>query len=836
MAQLVIYLDSLIGERLFPIHVCATDLFTNEPHPYFTQLESAMNSHAAVGVQNAFSPSQKSGPPKKGDLPAKFVFTYRYAGQTRPEPEYHEVRARLQQSVSWAFCHYVEKQREKRLYDVVQESGDRYWFDLNTCKLHIWCDEIGAFAGFGADRFCDQLLDQCHDYLSQKKRVGIPLYYKGIKVFDDIPFVRNLNLLEYIDLKSERTADILQLNRCYFTEEGKIHFSDKVGTAVLHSAQRIFMNLAHEYLETSRHTIESTEPFHSILDRFQRLCCQYEKDSDDARCREMAGLILLAFLGKMLIFSSILPCSHECEIDSVTSVNECPWEILLRRMDESLQDLQGKMSLKLSHGRLEHSKEIIIPLVHVKVRPLNAESVSDVGEVRTLAYIFSSQREYAGLIRQRSERNDSVEYQLLQSEKPTFENSLSTVTKSMMVTIYSTENRVVLNRGNRLFELEDYSRAFTFWLLHNVQTSELHMQTVRYDPRWGNLEQNTTWIHVFHIPPKVHIRTNHLTKYLLLCRMRESTRASRFSTIVWEERFRCLALPMEAFSSVAPVIPENIVRYSCPYMVIPCNVAQLEKIFALEIRDLLSRVAKTHMPGSTKTLMEKIFEPSEALAEPLQSIIKIFERSYTYYTEQHDTLVQCLSDSQRFVFQDWITEIREPFSHLLQRGSPEQWLEEFFKAGVEKKELKKLSPQISDVKIFRCFLHNISRSVMAVEAKFMPENSFNILCQGLPYDQSEDGQLLLKSVFFQRDFLCLLIERLFAKQFEEDVHAWKASKEAYQLGEYISAYGSFRISPESAVTLNQRLYRQIVDVIAHQKVEDFLSELSSDDGGTEEQR
>ena len=237
--QMVYYIQEMLGEKIFPISVTVEDAFSEQPPYNLEQLEKN-NKTIALTVQTK---GKKAEPVAKD---------------------------RLKKTISWAFQHYEDKPltkcRDERnnvigIYSVLP-GEDRFYFDLNTFQLKLWCEEVKAFACFSAKRILEAYSGEDKD----KNKGKIHFYYKGIEIGFFDGHEEDFGLLESLDFKEEKTAEFLLLNREQLIPKGKDHIYKTIIPKVLESLRKTYIYVWEALLNDSEGSIK--ESFEKNREKF----------------------------------------------------------------------------------------------------------------------------------------------------------------------------------------------------------------------------------------------------------------------------------------------------------------------------------------------------------------------------------------------------------------------------------------------------------------------------------------------------------------------------------------------------------------------------------------
>lgn len=796
LVQMVMYLNEILGERLFPLKVELENLFSDQVHPWLsTMLEDSRNLH--------------------------FELTYTLKGNDGKKETLSPAQA--VPPLSWALLRDPQLNKDC-LYGQL-DNGDLYWFDLDEGKLHVWCNDVGAFATYSATRFCEIMGGRKGD----SPQRSIPLYYKGIKMSDSIPFARNLDLLDFVDLKSKHTADILQLNRHYLTEEGKAFFSQTVGSAVMKTVRRVFLHMAGDPYEVSA----KTEPENiSPIDKI----CQKMKDSINILCdpdtslpqeeiskisERAISIILLLFLAKMLLHTDLVVDFQTCGAGTIRPMGECPWDKALKDIDSYLTSLLQENDNPIIILQKIQTLQKTSPFFFVLTDCWEDNGLSDSGHITTLANLFSSNDRYAVFsFHENPSGQDGAKYRILRFRtKPAkFKDEVRKAANSAKQVSTS------LNRANNRDEENlRYRENLALWLIHNIPTSQFYTQ--RYIPDSGRASYQDYWyeFRVLEITSIRWIETNALTRYRLLERMQDQCAnqgSVRFVTAVWDEAFHCLAMPQKAIGSMCSVYPEPMPAYAMPKILIPIDAKHLKALMGKLPKHFLDNLGDTLFPHDTADSDVKTY-CSNGISNTNYFLNKLQE-----YEEVRKQFITKLPTLHRLALDDW--------QHAMQRipckrDKPEDILCDFFTSNLslDSECFSDLSQM--DIQTFKKCLDQIY-SIISASDKGLPKaieemsSQLQDLLKGQPFfSRREYVETLVQAFYYGKDRLEQVICNIFINQCQQEIKQWRKLPETLRLADYVAMHSVNRISRETALALNETLYRNIVEIIAAYRSKDFLT-------------
>ncbi len=813
LAQMVMYLNEILGERLFPLGVQLENLFSRQQHPWLGQiLENPRDLH--------FDLSYTLTDPVK-DTAVK-TYTPR---NPAPGAAVKDIPPPVP-PLSWALRR--EFQEKPNCFRGRLENGDRYWFDLEEGKLHIWCNEVGAFAAFSASRFCEMMRLQ----KDSGQQHNIPLYYKGIKMSEAIPFARNLDLLEFVDLKSKHTASILQLNRYYLTEEGKAFFSQTVGSAVMQTVRRVFLHMAGDPYEPpavrGQRVNKLFEEIYGVLETSIQRACDL-KDPPGAReiskiDKRVTSIILLLFLGKMLLYSDLVVDYQTCGTGVIRPIEECPWDCALKKANEFLY--APITNIKSSNEVNTSLRKILVlrrnlPFLWVTINSWRDNGLSDNSSFTTLAELFSSSHKYAVFSLESSSGQEDVKYRMLQLDGKTAasDDLMQKAARSAMQVFTS------LNRANNQDTANiQYQERLAAWLVQNIPVSQFFTQY--FIPSASNAGASSYegyWykFRVLQVSSVRWIRTDMQTQYRLLKRLEAQSPEQgnvRFATVVWSEDFYCLTVPQKAVQSMCTAYPGPVPAYALPKMLLPFDAKQLKKLMSQRMDEILDRTGD-HSPDQSEDLLQDLSKAS---------VSQCFAAQFNKYQKIRKQLITMLSDSYRLRLDDWGNELQKT---VWEKAPHENLLHSFLELELEPGP-EWDGAQWPPIQLFQRCLREISNEIRACEGEISKaaDAAYEALrneqdLKSTFFGKKENWRVFTQMFYYGWDLLKLILSDTFARQYQGEIKAWRVEPATVRLADYVAKHSVNHISHETAHALNEMLYRQTIKMIAYYSAAEFMSGL-----------
>ncbi len=527
-SQMLQYLNELPGDKLYPICVYLKNGFSRNPGYNWRASRNKMD-HVLLVDEN--------------------------------DKKQHPTFKHLLSNICWALWDYdwnwAETDDKYRFRGKLSD-GDRYWFDMEACKLHIWSESCQAFACFGADRFLSTpvIQEAAQSQKVSQREPGVHLFFKGVRLRVTDVLENDMELLEYVDLKDGSTGDLLELNRDALTESGRVFLREKVYPKIMASAQEALCSIAKKNAETDGAFVTALNA--RFFGESPSDLAAHERDRETMN---LVSFILLAYFAKIAAWGrTVLPsCAQnngELQKELTNLQKTCMWEQLLTECAKQLEadftvhkNGDGRWSPKLLRVRFFEDQDS-------SNRDLDRSLIS-------IAAVLTSKMRYAAVSMRESPRHE-WKHSLCQVAPKDISNSLAYY--KMLAEVLSRKQKEVL--------YERYTDYFVRWMLHNIPSSECY--TYLSDPQDpGNIRVNLLTSRFVE-----EVYFNHDLRYLLIrkaVRKHTALHASRFSTIVWKE-FSCLRIE-QLRDEVCPVNC-GFVALSCrPTMLLPISGSEITQIY-----------------------------------------------------------------------------------------------------------------------------------------------------------------------------------------------------------------------------------------------------------------
>ncbi|MBD5169663.1 MAG: hypothetical protein HDT20_06050 [Oscillibacter sp.] len=537
LSQMVLYINSLPADKLFPICVYGENgFFTDHQH---NLIPGRNRVDQVVFRETTF---------EKGS-----------AGLSYQD---------LKESLCWAFqgldWSWAEASNTGRFCGKLEE-GDRYCFDINTCRLYIWSAECHAFARFGAARFLDSAVIHGSAAKDIRQRgSGIHLFYKGIRLDITDVIDNDMELLEYVNLTDGPTEQILQLNRDKLTEEGREYLRRRVYPEIMDTARRALCRIAQD----NDGLIKGADPKKVGMFEDAVMDCLFLQESDTEveqngdtfvksanRTSCLISFLLLAYFAKVAARGQMPGCAvnnKKLEEERRLAEKKCMWERLLCRCDDELE-----MIPKYSpHWNMEQ----LVVKTFSEWEHMNRQ-MDDNQE--NIAHVLTNKMRYAVVSVRESIRHEwkhnlcRIKPEDVAAESAQFRNLPQLMSQSEQTVLYD--------------RVTDH---FARWMLRNIPTAECHTYLA------DRSDAGNTRINLLSSQASDGVYFNADMRYLLIrkiCKRHQEFDANRFCTTTWTG-FSCLEIenvPIEVCQ-----VDCGFVMPACqPLMVLPMDGREMQEIY-----------------------------------------------------------------------------------------------------------------------------------------------------------------------------------------------------------------------------------------------------------------
>ena len=252
MAQMAMYLDSQIGEQLFPVELKITQnalvevpintTEKNRMHHLKCNLNEYEKDEDKI-LNNFIDYYEKSK--KRYD-----IFWKIYKKDIKP---IFEKRKWTESGLSWIFYPNLikdvenEKADKAQDVDILIEKNEKViaMLDCRDGCFYLWEKELCILCTINMKNFLlmEQRKKESTDEHCERTSHGIVIYYKGILMDEiELPDLGN-EMIASIDIKGKLPREYINLSRRGFTEKGKVYFHEKIYRKLLDSIYEALQNI-----------------------------------------------------------------------------------------------------------------------------------------------------------------------------------------------------------------------------------------------------------------------------------------------------------------------------------------------------------------------------------------------------------------------------------------------------------------------------------------------------------------------------------------------------------------------------------------------------------------
>ncbi len=268
LAQMALYLDAIIGEQLFPIHlnVKANSYVTI---PLNLNEENQIKKLKYILIQGKDRSKKITNTGRTGEAEEEFETIVR----KNFEPEQAEIMVKLfrereweRSGKAWSF-YYKNYQRENNKSEnsesgkseiVVEKMENAIaLLDCRDGHLYYWDNKLCTFCLINMVNFLLQERQQTEnsDKHCEKNSPDVKIYYKGILLEErELPGIGN-ELLQCIDIKGKLEREYVSLSRKGFTEKGKKYFLQEIYMPLMESVLKMLKTMNNKHPETVKECV-----------------------------------------------------------------------------------------------------------------------------------------------------------------------------------------------------------------------------------------------------------------------------------------------------------------------------------------------------------------------------------------------------------------------------------------------------------------------------------------------------------------------------------------------------------------------------------------------------
>lgn len=625
LAQMALYLDSIIGEQLFPIHLNVKE----SPEviiPLNLTDKNRIKKLKYRLITGTLDPEKTEEVNRLEKTEEKFE-TIVNKNFTKDQAE---IMLRLFREREWkrdgkAWSFYYKKY-EKSEVVVEKNEGAIALLDCRDGHLYFWDNKLCVFCLVNMVNFLllERQQIENSDKNCEKKPYGVTIYYKGI-ILDEIelPGIGN-ELLQCIDIKGKLEREYVSLSRKGFTEKGKEYFLHEIYTPLLESILKILKDMDQkrsiDLLEYVNKTLKDKNNMLGVL--AEKLELWNNGDEKIAGVADQAGWIdkfeekknqlLVIFKENVISLTMIAFFAQQGSFDPLIEIGygsienkHCCWSEVIEHIRKYCRKgiiIEKPEEIKVDEHWL-HFLETSV-LFHIRLRP-KADLDNDLERGRqsdwiTFPDIFSDTRQFM-IVSKRENRSASWKQFLVPIWSLEEENGNTSIIQCLkkysMIEASSgekknTEDQILKMANNALalarsYGIDSYGNSgsmepdeylqqyFLKWLLRYIPTVAIFMSDD------GNIR-----INIIHGKTFPFVFMDAATKKLILQRIMEESETygiQRFSVPAWQglEDLSCKDLPYSHYF----IKRGYMARESYSKVIFPFSKDELDKINGLIYSD-----------------------------------------------------------------------------------------------------------------------------------------------------------------------------------------------------------------------------------------------------------
>lgn len=236
LAQMVLYLDSQIGEQIFPIHLRVDQV---------NGIEIPLNKTDKNKLRRlSYSNSDR----KYDDEEDKKFYEL-----LKTDESDIGVKDKLCKTRDWnkyekSWIYYLADKEQLDILTVKTNYASAI-IDCRNGHLYLWDNNICAFCTINMENFLQMEKRQIENIekVCENIQKNVHIYYKGISLEEmELPDIGN-ELIQYIDIKGKLNREYINLNRKGFTESGRLYFLDNIYHPLLGTIHNTLKQFNKEY-------------------------------------------------------------------------------------------------------------------------------------------------------------------------------------------------------------------------------------------------------------------------------------------------------------------------------------------------------------------------------------------------------------------------------------------------------------------------------------------------------------------------------------------------------------------------------------------------------------
>lgn len=360
LAQMALYLDGMVGEQMFPIHLNVI------PNDFVAIPLNTSDKNKIRNLKYKLVGKAEGDSDLKEDILSEW--DKEDAGRIK---EIFQKRIWHENGKSWIY--YYDRYKEED-QTIILERTDKAvaLLDNRDGHLYYWDNELCTFGLINMENFLllERQKTENRDKHCENAINKVRLYYKGIELDEkELPGIGN-ELFQYIDIKGKLEREYVNLSRKGFTEEGEIYFLQQIYYPLLESIQKMLdiINKKHskEVVEGIKYALDTKrEAMVSLSDKIEKITKNGKLDVV-SESREVQGRGLL---GQLMEMRKKLIMMYKEHVISVTMLSFFAQKDYL--------DLITQIGTEKTSEESNCWKEIIELVKNYRINQKNEESTSE---------------------------------------------------------------------------------------------------------------------------------------------------------------------------------------------------------------------------------------------------------------------------------------------------------------------------------------------------------------------------------------------------------------------------------------------------------------------------
>lgn len=380
IAQMALYLDELVGEQLFPIHLRVREL-PDIRIPSGAEKIPEVNLASKVKIplntteKNMIRKLSFNFDNESDELEGTGIAVREFFDEDSKNTIQNVFRRREweRQGKSWLF--HMDKDKER----VVVERTDNAiaMLDCRNGHLYFWDKVLSAYCLANMENFLlqerqntERIDESCENYVP-----GVRLYYKGIELEEkELPGIGN-ELFQYIDIKGKLEREYINLSRKGFTESGERYFLQNIYYPLLDSILKTLKimdskqgdkikNEVYQSVEEKEKVLEKIKVTIEEFDKENKNLPDWEKALREHQKKELLNLqkrLVMLYKDNIISITMLAFFAQKDKFDPITQIglgesrkkNVSCWNVIIEYVQKSCgalgEDLSGSVLFHIEH-------------------------------------------------------------------------------------------------------------------------------------------------------------------------------------------------------------------------------------------------------------------------------------------------------------------------------------------------------------------------------------------------------------------------------------------------------------------------------------------------------